>query len=151
MRLAVDIDETLGTISGELGRLFTKGSASEYRYDGADAEFFRTHPGIYLRAVPYEGRAVALRGIAERHEVVYVTRRHRNALAVTYIWLLRNGFPLRRVYFTEDKGSLAERLGIDLAIDDAPDDILSYERHSVPCMVVRKPYNRDLGGSCRIW
>lgn len=49
-------------------------------------------------------------------------------------WLKRNGFPDKKVYFTQDKISLAEKLGVDVLIDDKPSTIKEFigsGRHAI--------------------
>lgn len=156
MTVAVDIDETIGSIRHVLDRRFRKTDRSSYDYEGDVAGFFDRHPLVYLHAVPYAGRADKIRAMARTGKLVYITRRNPNSLFVTMLWLLLNRFPLRKVYFTDDKGKLAESLGVGLAIDDSPEDILSYNRHGIPCGIVRKPYNETgfvpgMYGNAFIW
>lgn len=66
----------------------------------------------------------------ERHwEIIFLTRRPRSAGSTCQIqsqrWLVANGFPLPSVYVVQgSRGRIAAALGLDVVIDDRPENCL---------------------------
>ena len=144
MKLAIDIDNTLADLNPALRERFGERGKGEYFYPGADEDFFRNNPDFFLGARVIPGAVSGMSRLAARHELCYLTRRPMEAREQTREWLLSNGFPKCPVYHVNDKGEAARELGIELAIDDAVEDVLSLLQAGIRVWVVPYEYNMVL-------
>lgn len=144
--MAVDIDGVVCDLSGAIKRwLLREGqTVDESVYPWADEEWFRRNPGIYLEGKPVRAALQGVKELKRSFEVVFLTRRPKEAAAETLMWLSSAGLPDETVIFTDDKGRTAKALDVAFAVEDGPEDILSYRREHVPVCIVRAPYNEDL-------
>lgn len=149
MRIGVDIDGTIAnTIEVVYGTLFGKSVSPSIlgQYDlspyGADDLF--AQEWVYEKAQPYRAAARVLRALAEQgHELVYITRRCSSMISVTSRWIFRHNFPDCSVIHNILKYKAIEIFGIEIMIEDAPDEITQLEG-LVKTIVIDRPYNRDL-------
>lgn len=92
----------------------------------------------------------AIRRIAEKHDLQWVTSRSGNdALGQTKRWLQRHGLPnwQTAVLAGESKGEFVKTNGtFDVALDDAPTQIGRLREAGQFVVVMDTPYNRDVGG-----
>lgn len=60
----------------------------------------------------------------------------------TISWLDKNNICCDEYSLTNTK----EKVHVDIAIDDAPHNILAYQANNIPCIIFDHPYNRELNG-----
>lgn len=149
--LAMDIDETIAETAEVLTQKFGEREDGCYEFKGLPENFFEENPQIYLGLRPVKGSVEGIKCLVKAYRVIYVTKRSENARAVTLLWLLMNGYPLRKVCFVKDKGEAAVKYGVSYAVDDSPLDVKEYEQNDVKVFVVRKSYNRDLENASFAW
>lgn len=145
-KVAVDIDGVVCDLSGAIRkRLLGEGwTVDETVYPWADEEWFLRNSDIYLEGKPIQAALEGLKELKRSYEVVFVTRRPKEAEEYTLRWLDSAGFGDETVIFTTDKGRTAKGLRVLFAIEDGPEDILSYRRENVPVCIVNRPYNLGL-------
>lgn len=56
----------------------------------------------------------------------YITSIPRHLKDIRIDWLKRNKFPIKPVYISDDKVKIAEELGVDILIDDKPENIVEW-------------------------
>lgn len=151
MKLAIDIDNTLADLNPSLRERFGERKQGEYYYPGADEEFFRNNPDFFLSAAVIPGAVSGMSRLAARHELYYLTRRPVEAREQTREWLLGNGFPDCPVFHVDDKGEAARELGIELAIDDAVEDVQSLLRAGIRVWIMPYEYNKGLSQPHFAW
>lgn len=61
-------------------------------------------------------------------------------------WLHNWGFEEEHIIVlgTKNKAAVAHALGIDVALDDSPDNLLGYSELGIPCVRMDRPYNRHV-------
>lgn len=142
--IAVDICNTIADIISELdARLGHNPNPSEYFHPGLKdrPNFFEENLDIFLNAKPIDGSMEAIRELSYQNEIIYITARPKVAEFVTRIWLKKNGYPIKNIYFTDNKVEIASRLNVDIAIDDAPYEIERYIESGIEVLVKRQDYN----------
>lgn len=145
MKVAVDICNTIANINESLGKFFVK-NPGEYRFNGATEEFFSNHLEIFSEAEPIFGAAYALRKVARKHEIVYITSRPQAAVGVTLEWLQRWNFPPGKIYFATkntSKTDIAVKEGISLAFEDDPEQIREYIDVNIPTFAPLWDYTKN--------
>ena len=91
-----------------------------------------------------------------RHKVYYLTNRKDSSLLApsqnrtieeqTRRWLEKQGIDTQRAVIIgcKNKAAVAHALGIDVALDDSPDNLMGYQELGIPCVRMDRPYNRHI-------
>lgn len=154
-RVALDLDDVLADLIGELVRLYRTVYCIELgREDVVD---WNTFPPDIHRAVQEEGgyeRLSVIPGaddfmvwLAERSEIHIVTYRHHRCAEVTLRWLERNLPPVYEdVHFAGGpKVNICRALGVKLLIDDSVNQLPQVtEELDIPGILIDTPMNRWL-------
>jgi uncharacterized HAD superfamily protein len=100
---------------------------------------------IYSVGDPMEGAVEALTQIYNSgHEIHIVSARDPIALDVTERWVRKHGIPHHSIQVgAQDKGEVAVRLGLDIAIEDDPRYIIQLIDR-IPVIVPDALYNQEL-------
>lgn len=125
---------------------------SEYM-DNPD-KYINTHLGkqlvhtpiIYERYKSVPKEKVALDKLAEIYEICYVTSRPTDVYLATKHWLTREHFPEGTIYFTSEKGKLAEELQPIFAVEDQEHHIESM-RNFTNVFIMDHYYNKHVKGN----
>lgn len=144
--IAIDICNTIANISEELNiRLGRNPDPNVYFHPGLvdKPNFFEDNLDIFLNAKPIGNSVEVLKQLSIHNHIMYITARPKIAEFVTRVWLKKNGYPLSKIYFTNDKVEIASNLGITLAIDDAPFEIERYINAGFKVLVKKQSYNSD--------
>ena len=147
--ICCDICNSIADINAELEKIFGKRKEGVYCFDGATPEWFQEHLDIFEKASPIPGSAAALRMASRIFKIVYVTKRPVESHDITVRWLESNGFPEGEILYARDKGRAVKALNPAFAIEDSPEDILSYMREDIPVLAVSTDYNSSLN-CCRV-
>ena len=142
--IAVDVCNTIADIIGELEvRLGHNPNPSQYFHPGLldKPSFFENNLDIFLNAKPIGNSAEVLRKLSMHNNIVYITARPKIAEFVTRVWLKKNGYPLGKIYFSNNKVEVASILGVDIAIDDAPFELDRYTNAGFDVLVKKQSYN----------
>lgn len=100
---------------------------------------FRTAP-----AVPHA--VGVIRGLIEGgHNVSFITARNSRAISDTYRWFAEQGLPINNIYFDRDKAWHAERLGLDVMIDDGIHNLDAAAPFVKDRILYDRPWNRVQG------
>ena len=159
MRIAIDIDSTLHHYWDLLEEVAQRRFGVHIPYaeqvvweiDRLKPEQLRaavreTHsdPQI-LAGEPYPGAVEVVRGWHEAGHFIHITS-HRavEAHAATEQWLERIGLPYDELYCSYDKITRCEEIGIDLLIDDSPDNLLRAIDAGIAAATILHPWNREL-------
>lgn len=81
------------------------------------------------------------------HTIYYITARPKGSERATAKFLLKNGFPLSGGLIFSDSGekaNIAERLGIDIGIDDKQSTICEYYKKNITTILINATYNWNL-------
>lgn len=92
-----------------------------------------------------EARA-ALQELTENHRVVYITSRMETTRLETVLWLRDNGFPNPESVFFSNFGSKGEilcSLGVEVFVDDDPENIQEAVDLGIESILVDRWYNKD--------
>ena len=142
--IAVDICNTLADVISELNaRLGVSPTPDVYFHPGIkDRDYFKKNLDVFLDAKVLGNSNVVISELAKYNKIVYITARPKESELVTRIWLKKNGFPKGELHFTNDKPSIASKLGVDMAFEDAPHEIDNYRNNTnVEVLVKKQPYN----------
>ena len=159
MRIAIDIDSTLhhywDSLSDASERRF--GIALPYeqqltweikllRPEQVRACVEETHSEhVVLAAEPYPGAVEAVRAWHEAGHFIHVTsHRATTAHAATARWLERIGLPFDELYCSYDKVARCREIGIDVLIDDSPDNLRGAIDAGIAAATLLHPWNREL-------
>lgn len=148
--IAVDICNTLADVIRELDRIFgANPDPSKYFHPGLRGKknFFKENLDIFEVAQPIGNSAEKLREIAKENNIVYITARPEISKEITVKWLEEHNYPKADIYFTNNKVEIAQKLGVDLAIDDAPREIKEYRRAGYEVLVKKQSYNENFGNT----
>lgn len=160
MRILLDIDGTIcQTIVHALkllGRDFGKSLAYDSiddiwvtrAYGLSDDEGERwweaNEPALYAQSKPMPWALQVVRNLQSQHEIHIVTAREGRAKSLTEDWLRRHGFPYSSLVMDAvDKVSASREIGLDLAIEDDPRQLVSLSR-VMPVIAIDAPYNRTV-------
>ena len=106
-------------------------------------------PGTIMRLARLAGE--------RRWEIIFLTKRPRSAGATCQLqsqrWLVANGFPLPSVYVVQgSRGRIAAALGLDIVIDDRPENCLDVvvDSKARAVLVWRDDEKRLPGGAKRL-
>ena len=142
--IAVDICNTIADIISELDlRLGHNSNPNQYFHPGLieRPRFFEENLDVFLRAKPIGNSAEILRELSIHNNIMYITARPKIAEFVTRSWLQKHGYPLKKIYFTNNKVEVASKLGVDLAIEDAPFELERYIKAGFDVLVKKQSYN----------
>jgi uncharacterized protein len=159
MRIAIDIDSTLHHYWDLLEEVARRrfGVTIPYaeqvvweidrlRPEQLHAAVRETHsePQI-LGSEPYPGAVDAVRGWHESGHFIHITS-HRSGEArdATARWLERIGLPYDELYCSYDKVARCEEIGIDLLIDDSPENLRRAIDAGIAVATIEHPWNREL-------
>jgi 5'(3')-deoxyribonucleotidase len=146
--IAVDICNTLADVIKELNRrLGANPDPSIYFHPALKGKknFFKENLDIFKVAQPIGNSAEKLRELAKNNNIVYITARPEVSREVTIKWLEEHNYPKADIYFTNNKVEIAKKLGVDLAIDDAPREIKEYRKAGYDVLVKKQSYNEEFG------
>jgi len=159
MRIAIDIDSTLhhywDLLEEVVQRRFgiTIPYAEQVVWDidrlkpeQLNAAVRETHSGPQiLAAEPYPGAVEVVRGWHEAgHFIQISSHRDGDAHDATAEWLGRIGLPYDELYCSYDKVSRCEEIGIDLLIDDSPENLQRAIDAGIAVATIEHPWNREL-------
>jgi hypothetical protein len=98
-----------------------------------------------LGAEPYPGAVEAVRGWHEAGHFIHITS-HRDVASqdATARWLDRIGLPYDELYCSEDKVARCAEIGIDLLIDDSPENLGRAIDAGMMAATLLHPWNREL-------
>jgi uncharacterized HAD superfamily protein len=159
MRIAIDIDSTLHHYWDLLEEVAQRrfGVTIPYseqvvweidrlRPEQLHAAVRETHsePQI-LGSEPYPGAVEAVRRWHEAGHFIHITS-HRSGKArdATERWLERIGLPYDELYCSYDKVARCEEIGIDLLIDDSPENLRRAIDAGIAVATIEHPWNREL-------
>lgn len=102
----------------------------------------------YVDLPPVADALDHVRGLAERHSIVFVTQRHARAKQATRIWLRKHGLDHLPLVFTYDKSVV----GAHAYVDDSPKVLRSLVRQAPNAKIYRqvRPWNRPTRGTTSI-
>jgi hypothetical protein len=159
MRIAIDIDSTLHHYWDLLEEVAQRrfGVAIPYAdqvvwdIDRLKPEQLRaavreTHSESQILASdPYPGAVDAVRGWHEAGHFIHITsHRAGEAHEATAQWLERIGLPYDELYLSYDKVSRCSEIGIDLLIDDSPENLARAIDAGIAVATLVHPWNREL-------
>ena len=159
MRIAIDIDSTLHHYWDQLEEIAHRrfGVAIPYA-DQVVWHIDRLKPE-QLRAVvkeshserhilgsePYPGAVETVRAWHEAGHFIHITsHRAGEAHEATERWLRQIGLPYDELYCSDDKVSRCEEIGIDLLIDDSPENLRRAIDAEITAATLLHPWNREL-------
>jgi uncharacterized protein len=159
MNIAIDIDSTLhhywDQLSDAARRRF--GIALPYeeqvtwgitllRPEQVRACVEETHSEArVLAAEPYPGAVETVRAWHLAGHFIHITSHRATAShAVTERWLRNIGLPYDELYCSDDKISRCAEIGIDLLIDDSPDNLERALERGIAAATLLHPWNREL-------
>ena len=159
MRIAIDIDSTLHHYWDLLEEVAQRRFGVRIPYaDQVVWEIDRLKPEQLRAAVnethsdpqilagePYPGAVEVVRGWHEAGHFIHITS-HRavEAHGATEQWLERIGLPYDELYCSYDKVSRCREIGIDLLIDDSPDNLRDAIDAGIAAATILHPWNREL-------
>jgi len=153
LKLACDIDGCVCSLSDAILSFAAKNGikVDTGHYPWLGEEVFRDNPEIFLEGREVKGAPEALGRLAGGYEVVFLSSRPKEAKTQTEAWLRAHGMAYPVVFLTGAKGDYAKEHDFDLAIEDSPEHILSYERCGIPVFRCRQPYNEAMSTPEMIW
>ena len=159
MRIAIDIDSTLhhywDVLSDAARRRFgielpyeeqfTWG-ITRLRDEQLKCVIDETHcDATILAGRPYPGAVATVnRWAADGHFIHITTHRHERAHAATQQWLKDIGLQFDELYCSFDKVSRCCEIGIDLLIDDSPENLESALDRGIVAATILHPWNQDV-------
>jgi uncharacterized protein len=159
LRIAVDIDSTLHHYWDQLAAIAKRRFGVDLPYDEQVTwRISRLRPEqVYvcvaethreanvLAAEPYPGAVEAVRAWHEGGHFIHITS-HRSGEAheATERWLRQIGLPYDELYCSYDKVSRCREIGIDVLIDDSPENLEQALEAGIVAATLLHPWNRDL-------
>jgi uncharacterized protein len=159
VRIAIDIDSTLHHYWNQLESAAKRRFGVELPYaeqqvwkiDRLRPEQVRacvdeTHTDEQiLRAEPYPGAVETVRAWHEAGHFIHVTSHRRmEAHGATERWLERIGLPYDELYCSMDKVARCREIGIELLIDDSPENLLAAIDAGIAAATLEHPWNREI-------
>lgn len=142
--IAVDICNTLADVCKELDkRLGQNLNPSLYFHQGLwdKPNFFKENLDIFSEAEVISNSVEILNELAKYNTIYYITARPKISEFVTKLWLKKHGYPIAKVYFTNNKVEIANKLGVNIAIEDAPFELEKYIESGIEIFTHKKQYN----------
>jgi len=159
MRIAIDIDSTLHHYWDQLEEIAHRRFGVTIPYaeqvvwnidrlkpEQLSAVVRETHsePHI-LRSEPYPGAVEAVTDWHEAGHFVHITsHRAGEAHDATERWLQQIGLPYDELYCSYDKLTRCREIGIDVLIDDSPDNLRGAIDAGIAAATLLHPWNREL-------
>jgi uncharacterized HAD superfamily protein len=159
MKIAIDIDSTLhhywDALEAAARRRFGVALPYEHQVTWQIAQLrpeqlraciAETHADeTVLAAEPYPGAVEVVRRWHEAGHWIHITS-HRDAKAhgATEQWLERIGLPYDDLHCSWDKIARATELGIDVLVDDSPDNLVRALEAGIVGATIIHPWNRDV-------
>jgi uncharacterized HAD superfamily protein len=159
MRIAIDIDSTLhhywNLLSDAAQRRFGIDLPYEEQLDWGITRL-RPHQlrlcieethcdAVILAGEPYPDAVETVRRWQEAGHFIHITsHRDLRALAATERWLQQIGLPHDDLHCSDDKVGRCVELGIELLIDDSPQNLSRAIEHGITVATIAHPWNRDL-------
>jgi uncharacterized HAD superfamily protein len=159
MRIAIDIDSTLHHYWDVLSDAAMRRFGIDLPYDEQlDWGITRLRPHqlhlciqethcekAILAGVPYPDAVETVRRWRERGHVIHITsHRDPDAYDATARWLAQIGLAYDELYCAHDKIGHCLHAGIDLLIDDSPENLTAAIDHGIAVATISHPWNRDL-------
>ena len=159
MRIAIDIDSTLHhywdlleeVAQRRFGVRIPYADQVVWEIDRLKPEQLRaavreTHSEVQILAgEPYPGAVEVVSAWHEAGHFIHITsHRAGEAHAATAQWLERIGLPYHELYCSYDKVSRCQEIGIDLLIDDSPENLRGAIDAGIAAATILHPWNRDL-------
>jgi uncharacterized HAD superfamily protein len=159
MRIAIDIDSTLHHYWDQLEEVTRRrfGVAIPYddqvvweidrlRPEQLSAAVKETHSErLILASEPYPGAVEAVRAWHEAGHFIHITsHRAGEAHDATARWLEQIGLPYDELYCSYDKVSRCREIGIDVLIDDSPENLAGAIDAGITAATLLHPWNREL-------
>ncbi len=159
MRIAIDIDSTLhhywDRLSDAARRRFgidlpyeeqLDWGITRLRPDQLNLCIQETHcDQAILAGEPYPN---AVQTVASWHEAGHsihvMSHRDPRCHDATARWLAQIGLPYHDLYCAHDKLGHCLHLGVDLLVDDSPENLLKAIDHGIVVATISHPWNRDL-------
>jgi uncharacterized protein len=161
VRLAIDIDSTLHPYWDQLAEIAYRRFGVELPYDTQEtwaidrlephelrACVEETHrKELVLAAEPYPGAVETIRKWhADGHFIHITSHRAIDAQPHTSEWLENIGLPHDELYCSYDKIARCVEIGIDVLIDDSPDNLARAVANGITAATLEHPWNRGLEG-----
>ncbi|MDX6658044.1 MAG: uncharacterized protein QOH62_2837 [Solirubrobacteraceae bacterium] len=159
MRIALDIDSTLHHYWDRLSDAARSRFGIELPYEEQfdwgitrlkpkqlEVVIADTHTDeAILAGDPYPGAVETVRGWAEQGHFIHITS-HRSHVchAATAAWLERIGLPFDDLHCSYDKVGRCAELGIDILVDDSPDNIRRAIARGITAATIVHPWNQDV-------
>jgi FMN phosphatase YigB (HAD superfamily) len=159
VRIAIDIDSTLHPYWELFAQVARKRFGVELPYEQQvtwhtpelrpeqfKAVIADTHSDkAILAAQPFPGAVETIRAWHEAgHEIHVVSHRHAGARQATQRWLEQIGLPYDALDCSDDKVAYSVRAGIELLIDDSPENLGAALAAGIAGATILHPWNRDL-------
>lgn len=159
MRIAIDIDSTLhhywNLLSDAAWRRFgidlpyeeqLEWGITRLRPDQLHLCIQETHcEKAILAGVPYPYAVETVsRWRGEGHFIHITSHRDLHACDATARWLAQIGLPYDDLHCSQDKVGRCIELGIELLVDDSPQNLLRAIEHGIAVATISHPWNRDL-------
>jgi len=159
VRIAIDIDSTLHHYWDQLESAAKRRFGVELPYgeqlvwnidrlrpEQVQACVAETHTDEQiLRAKPYPGAVETVRAWHEAGHFIHVTSHRRiEAHGATERWLQRIELPYDELYCSMDKVARCREIGIELLIDDSPENLLAAVDAGIAAATLEHPWNREI-------
>ena len=159
MKIAIDIDSTLhhywDALEAAARRRFGVSLPYEHQVTWQIAELrpeqlraciAETHAdATVLAAEPYPGAVDVVRRWHEAGHWIHITsHRATSAHGATARWLENIGLPYHDLHCSYDKIARARELGIDVLIDDSPENLMGALEAGIVGATIVHPWNRDI-------
>lgn len=142
--IAVDLCNTIADIQKELdNRLGHNPNPSLYFHQGLwdKPNYFEENLDIFSEAEAITNSVEVLNELAKYNTIYYITARPQIAEFVTRLWLKKFAYPMAKIYFTNDKVKVANKIGVNVAIEDAPFELEKYINAGIEVSTHKKEYN----------
>ncbi|HWT22117.1 MAG TPA: hypothetical protein VN213_01300 [Solirubrobacteraceae bacterium] len=159
MRIAIDIDSTLHHYWDQLAAAARRRFGVDLPYEDqvtwgitllrpeqVRACVRETHgETVVLAAEPYPGAVETVRAWHEAGHFIHITS-HRDVASreATEQWLDRIGLPYDELYCSNDKIARCREIGIDVLIDDSPENLERAIDAGLIAATILHPWNREL-------
>jgi uncharacterized HAD superfamily protein len=159
MRIAIDIDSTLHHYWDQLEAVARRRFGVTIPYDDQvvweidrlrpeqlSAAVRETHSEpLILASEPYPGAVEAVRAWHEAGHFIHITsHRSGEAFEATERWLEQIGLPYDELYCSYDKVARCREIGIDVLIDDSPENLGRAIDAGITAATILHPWNREL-------